>query len=124
MSHFAYVPNIINGKGIVEKIICIDEMTLATGAWGNPKNWIQTSYNTFENKHLLGNTPLRGNFAGVGDIYDQINDKFYSPKPFSSWVLNQETWSWESSKPIPVDGKQYTWDESTLSWKEIINNIS
>lgn len=31
--------------------------------------WIQTSYNA----------NFRGKFAGIGDIYDEINDIFYTP---------------------------------------------
>lgn len=121
MSHFAYVPLIVEGKGFVEQVIRIDQETLNTGHWGNPSDWIQTSYNTIGNRHTQGGTPLRGNYAGLGDIYDQVNDKFYRPQPFASWLLNQETWTWEAPIPKPDDGKQYKWDEPSVSWVEIPN---
>ena len=123
MSHFAYVPQINDGKGMVENVIRIDQATLNTGHWGNPSDWIQTSYNTIANQHTLGGTPLRGNYAGVGDTYDQVNDKFYSPQPFNSWVPNTETWTWEAPVPMPLDDKQYAWDEDSTSWVEVIPNV-
>ena len=115
MSHFAYVPNIVDGKGIVEQVIRIDQDTLNTGAWGNPSDWIQTSYNTIENQHTLGGTPLRGNYAGIGYTYDLVNDVFIPPSPFPSWVLNN-AYLWEAPVPAPQDGKKYGWDETTQSW--------
>jgi len=122
MSHFAYVPNIIDGKGIVENVICIEQELLDTGAWGDPSKWIQTSYNTIGNQHTQGGIPLRGNYAGIGDTYDQTHDKFYKPQPFSSWLLNQETWMWEPPIPMPTDGKQYGWDESVQNWVEVVRD--
>jgi hypothetical protein len=118
MSHFAYVPKIENGKGIVEQVIRIDQETLETGAWGNPSDWIQTSYNTHGNQHTLGGTPLRGNYAGVGFTYDTVNDVFYAPQPYPSWVLSS-SWRWEAPVTMPTVGKVYGWDESTVSWKEL-----
>lgn len=119
MSHFAYVPNIIDGKGIVEQVIRIDQETLNTGLWGDPLKWIKTSYNTCGNQHPE-NRPLRGNYAGVGYTYDAVNDVFYAPQPFPSWVLNQSTWLWESPVPMPTDGKVYRWDEPSVSWVEVV----
>jgi hypothetical protein len=103
MSHFAYVPNIVDGKGIVEQVIRIDQDTLNTGAWGNPSDWIQTSYNTIGNQHTLGGTPLRGNYAGVGFTYDAVNDVFIPPAPFPSWLLNS-AYLWEAPVAAPQVG--------------------
>ena len=121
MSHFAYVPNIVDGKGIVEQVIRNDQETLNTGHWGNPADWIQTSYNTIGNQHTLGGISLRGNYAGLGFTYDSVADKFYAPQPYPSWVLNS-SWLWEPPLPMPTDGKQYGWDEATTSWVEVIPN--
>ena len=81
--------------------------------------WVQTSYNTFGGVHELGGTPFRKNYAGVGYAYDEARDAFIPPKPFDSWVLNEETCWWEPPTPMPTDKKLYTWDEATLSWLEI-----
>ena len=78
--------------------------------------WIKTSYNTFAGVHSKGGTPLRKNFAGKGYYYDEEKDAFIPPKPFISWVLNENTCQWESPVPYPVDNNQYTWDEQTTSW--------
>ena len=81
----------------------------------------KTSYNTRGGVHTLGGTPFRKNFAGVGYKYDEIRDAFIPPKPYNSWLLNEQTCNWESPKPYPTDGKAYVWDEPTLSWKEQTN---
>ena len=60
----------------------------------------------------------RKNFAGKGYIYDKDRDAFISPKPYTSWTLNETTCRWEAPTAYPSDGKEYGWDESSKSWKE------
>ena len=115
MSHFAKVEN-----GIVTQVIVIEQDVLASGLWGDPASWVQTSYNTYGGQHILGGTPLRKNYAGIGFTYDSVRDAFIAPQPFNSWLLNEDTCQWEAPIPMPVDGKLYTWDEETVSWKEIV----
>lgn len=74
----------------------------------------QTSYNTRGGQHLLGGTPLRKNFAGIGYTYDEARDAFIPPKPFNSWLLNEDTCLWDSPVPRP-DGDHY-WDEDNQQW--------
>lgn len=113
--HFAHITN-----GVVDQVIVIDAETLATGHWGDPSEWVQTSYNTHGNVHATGGTPLRFNYAGLGYSYDATRDAFIPPKPFASWLLNETTCLWEAPTPMPVEeGKMYTWDEPTLSWVEV-----
>ena len=87
--------------------------------------WIQTSYNTSAGTHKLGGTPFRGNYAGIGYIWDEDNNIFYPKKPYASWVLNTTTASWHS--PIgdaPDDltdeekaaNTHYVWNEGTGAW--------
>jgi len=62
-----------------------------------PSNlWIQTSYNTSGNQHKLGGTPFRGNYAGIGYIWDSENQIFWPPKPYASWVKNISEARWQS----------------------------
>lgn len=82
-------------------------------AWsGGYTNWKQTSYNG----------SIRKNYAGIGFAYDANRDAFIPPKPYESWVLNEQTYNWDPPTPYPVDGKKYYWDETTLSWVE--SNVS
>ena len=113
MAHYAHITN-----GIVDQVIVIDAETLATGHWGNPSEWVQTSYNTHGGQHPEGK-PLRFNYAGVGYSYDSGRDAFIPPKPFASWLLNETTCLWDAPTPMPTDGKMYKWDEPTLSWVEV-----
>jgi hypothetical protein len=74
--------------------------------------WIQTSYNA----------NFRKNYAGIDYLYDPILDAFISPKPFQSWILNEETCQWESPVPHPTDEKYYIWNEENTEWVEVIND--
>jgi hypothetical protein len=113
MSHFAKV---LDGK--VVQVIVAEQDFFDTFVDSSPGQWIQTSYNTHGNQHPEGR-PLRGNYAGVGYTYDATHDVFYEPKPFASWVLNQNTWLWDAPTPYPTDGKIYRWDEPTIFWIEV-----
>ena len=79
----------------------------------------QTSYNTYGGVHLLGGTPLRKNYAGIGFTYDADRDAFIPPTPYPSWVLDEETCLWVAPVPMPEDG-DYNWNESTQSWDAVI----
>ena len=116
MSHFAQ----IDENNIVTQVIVIEQDVVDSGLFGDPASWIQTSYNTSGGVHLLGGTPLRKNYAGIGYTYDSTRDAFIPPKPYNSWVLNEDTCLWEAPTPMPVDGKIYNWDEATTSWVEVI----
>jgi hypothetical protein len=114
MSHFAKVEN-----GTVTQVIVVEQDVLDTGLFGDPSLWVQTSYNTLGGRHVLGGTPLRKNYAGVGYTYDSERDAFIPPKIYNSWELNEDTCLWQAPTPMPTDDKQYSWDEATLSWIEI-----
>lgn len=76
----------------------------------------QTSYNTRGGIHVLGGTPFRKNFAGIGYTYDDTLDAFIPPKPFESWHLNPLTCLWEPPIPQPATGEDYGWDETNQQW--------
>lgn len=115
MSYFAKVEN-----GKVTEVISAEQDFIDSGVVGT--GWIQTSYNTFGNVHYGqdgnpdGGVALRGNYAGIGYTYDDENDVFYAPQQFPSWVLNTQTWLWDSPVPYPDDGRDYRWDEDTITW--------
>ena len=114
MAHFAKVEN-----GIVKQVIVSEQDVIDTGVFGH--GWVQTSYNTHGGVHSNGGTPLRKNYAGVGYSYDEQRDAFIPPKPYPSWLLNEDTCLWDAPTPMPVDDKRYSWDESTLTWVENAN---
>ena len=78
----------------------------------------RTSFNTHGGVHATGGTPLRKNYAGIGYTYDLQRDAFIPPKPFASWVLNDDTCLWGAPVAMPDDGKQYQWDEAAGAWLE------
>ena len=102
-----------------------NELTARTG-----DVYKQTSYNTRGGVHydpITNETSVdqskafRKNYAGIGYTYDVSRDAFIPPKPYVSWVLNEDTCLWEAPVPMPTNGKMYRWDEATVSWvQEII----
>lgn len=113
MAHFAKVID-----GLVTEVIVAEQDYIDT--LENPSAWVQTSYNTVGGIHVLGGTPLRKNYAGIGYTYDAIRDAFIAPQPYQSWVLNEDTCVWEPPVPHPQDGKAYDWDEATTTWVELV----
>ena len=128
MAHYAFLNE---NNVVVEVIVGKDETELIDGL--TPEQWyenfrglkcVRTSYWTAGGKHFNddgedGGVPFRKNYAGIGFIYDPIRDAFYAPQPFPSWLLNEETFSWEAPVAYPSDDKLYEWDEETTSWVEI-----
>lgn len=93
--------NIVDFDGVETEQIGIDFCQNLLGG-----RWIQTSYNK----------TFRKNYAGPGFIYDEVRDAFISPKPFDSWILNEETCQWQAPIPKPTDESHYLWDETLLNW--------
>ena len=120
MAHFAE----INADKIVQRVIVVDNND-CRDASGNESEavgsafcsnllggiWKQTSYN--------GN--IRKNYAGIGYTFDEEKDAFIAPKPFSKWVLNEDTCQWEAPIAIPVEeGKMFTWNDNKGEWEEVV----
>lgn len=122
MSHFAKVEN-----GTVTQVIVADQDFIDAGHVGDPASWVQTSYNTRSGVHYSaetgepdGGVALRGNYAGIGYVYDAELDAFYPPSPYTSWILNATTFAWQPPVPMPVEeGKMYAWNEETQSWDDV-----
>jgi len=124
MAHFAE----LDENSIVIRVIVADTKEWCENNLGG--TWIQTSYNTHRGVHRLGGIPLHKNYAGIGYTFDGIG--FAEPKPFPSWILNTETYTWEAPIPLPTDsylhpsyggtgeGKSYKWDEENQQWTEVI----
>ena len=71
--------------------------------------WKQTSYNN----------NIRKNYAGLDFTYQADIDAFVPPKPFASWLLNEQTAQWEAPVAMPDDGNDYEWNEDTQAWLEV-----
>jgi hypothetical protein len=115
MAHYAFLDE---NSIVTEVIVGIDETELIEGLdtetwYGNFRGQVckRTSYN--------GN--IRKNYAGIGFNYDATKDAFIAPKPFNSWLLNEETCQWQAPTPYPTDDKIYYWSEDDLSWIETTN---
>jgi len=106
-----------DSNGIEQEVNGIDFLTKLTG-WAI---WKQTSYNTLGGVHSSGGTPLRKNHAGIGMTYDETRDAFISPKPFNSWVLNEDTCLWNAPVAKPTteleENEYYSWNESIINWE-------
>jgi len=119
MAHYALLQNNI----VTQVFVGRDEDDLAEGVtdWEQyyaPAGYTckRTSYNTHGGVHTNGGIQFRKNYAGIGYTYDEARDAFIPPKPFPSWLLNEETCLWESPVPYPEGDGFYTWDEDSQSW--------
>jgi hypothetical protein len=115
MAHYAFLDE---NNIVTEVIVGIDETELIEGL--DPEIW----YGNFRDqvcKRTSYNNNYRKNYAGIGFYFDQERDAFISPKPFISWVLNEETCEWNSPVDHPNDGKIYRWNEDNISWDEVIS---
>ena len=126
MAHYAY----IDENNIVTAVIVgPDEGTEPEGvesweAYFSAKGKgqaLRTSYNTLAGVHSEGGEPFRKNYAGIGFTYDEERDAFIPPKPFESWVLDEDTCLWVAPIPYPEDGGDYAWDEELQEWTAVEN---
>jgi hypothetical protein len=122
MAHYAFlnseniVVNVIVGKDESNEIDWENHYQLNTGLVCK-----RTSYNTHGNVHVLNGTPFRKNYAGIGYTYNEVIDGFTPPKPYESWILNEETGLWSSPVPRPDVDYKCVWDENSLSWIQLDN---
>ena len=113
MAHFAQ----IDENNIVTQVLVVPDNAEDRGQdylandLGLGGTWVQTSYNN----------NIRKNYAGIGFTYDEEKDAFIAPKPFPSWVLDEETCRWEAPVAYPTDGIMYTWNEDDTDWEAIVN---
>lgn len=123
MAHYALLDE--NSK-VVQVITGVDENIIQTDSdgsqvGGSTEAWedFYASRPWFEGltcKRTSYNGNIRKNYAGIGYTYDSQRDAFIPPKPFDSWLLNEDTCLWESPVPFPTDGKRYLWDEDIKNW--------
>ena len=116
----AYFAKLGTGN-IVENVISINNSVI-TDANGVEQeklgvDFINKLYNTRDVwKQTSYNNNIRKNYAGIGYTYDETRDAFIPPKPYNSWILNEDTCLWEAPIAYPQDGNNYKWNESTLTW--------
>ena len=113
MAHFAEIDS--NNK-VVRVLVVPDNVEdrgqdYLANDLGLGGTWIQTSYNN----------RIRKNFAGIGFDYDATRDAFIAPKPFASWLLNEDTCQWEAPIAYPTDGVMYKWNEDKTDWEATVN---
>ena len=122
MAHFAE----IDENNIVLRVLVIDNeherngQTYLAEDLGFGGTWIQTSYNTHGGVHDLEGIPLRKNYAGIGYTYDEVRDAFIPPQNFPSWILDEDSCTWNPPVEYPSDGKIYLWEEESTSWIELM----
>jgi hypothetical protein len=119
MSHFAR----IDKDGIVQEVLSVEQSVITSGVLGDVFEWVQCSYNTSAGINKNGGWPLRKNSAAVGMVYDKKRDAFIHTKPFTNWVLNEETCQWEAPVPYPgvaeeegVSASYFSWDDTNAKW--------
>lgn len=133
MSHYAKVEN-----NIVTQVIVAEPEFFDTFVDTTPGEWLKTSYNMkggiyynpetnqpAEDQSIINEDEgrKRKNYAGIGYTYDKTRDAFIPPKPFNSWILNEDSCLYEAPVPYPIDDKIYKWDEEVANWIEVKNDL-
>ena len=120
MAHYAFLDN---NNVVTEVITGVDEYITqtdldGTDVGGSSEAW-ETFYGNFRGqtcKRTSYNGNYRKNYAGIGYTFDSVRDAFIPPKPYPSWILNEDTCLWDAPLPYPSDGEEYYWDEDELYW--------
>ena len=117
MAHFAQ----LNQDNIVTQVVVVSDVDTCNeegyeveeigqqflkNMYGDYTRWVKTSYN---NK-------IRKNYAGIGYTYNEELDAFIPPKPFESWVLDENICQYVAPVPMPDPNKFYMWDEENQKW--------
>lgn len=92
----------VDENGLVAQVVVADSLGWVVENIGG--TWVET----FKDG-------TRFNYAGIGFTYDESRDAFIPPKPFESWVLDEDTCLWVAPVPMPEDG-EYVWDEPAVDW--------
>lgn len=110
MAHYAF----LNEENVVTEVITgIDEHELIEGK--EPETWY-SEFRGMTCKRTSYNGNIRKNYAGIGYSYDEDKDAFIPPKPYDSWLLDEDTCRWAAPVPYPLDGREYFWDEDVVDW--------
>jgi hypothetical protein len=118
MAHYAFLDD---KNFVTEVIVGIDETELIEGK--SPEDW----YSEFRGQRCVRtsyNASIRKNYAGIGFSYNEELDAFIPPKPFASWILNEQIAQWEAPIDYPGDGIVYSWNEELLDWEAVIHDNS
>jgi len=110
--------DMLNADGVEDETV--GQQYLETHNNWPAQMWIQTSYNTYNNQHTNGGTPLRGNYAGIGYEWDEDNQIFWPKRPFTSWVKDISTADWKSpigDAPALTEEQTSQNEAGTHSWK-------
>ena len=120
MAHFAQLDK---NNTVTQVIVVANEELLLDGVenedkgiafckslLGEDTRWVQTSYNS----------TFRKNYAGIGMSYYPVANHFFAPQPYPSWTLDADA-QWQAPIAMPIEeGKFFTWNETTLSWDELV----
>ncbi|WP_396179974.1 hypothetical protein [Flavobacterium sp.] len=117
MAHYAFLDD---DNIVTEVIVGAEETELIDDK--DPETWygefrgqrcVRTSYN--------GN--IRKNYAGIGFTYDEDRDAFIPPKPFASWILDEETCLWNAPVAYPEGELMYSWNEEAGDWEPVVFDL-
>jgi hypothetical protein len=133
----------LNAEGVEDE--SVGQQYLETHNNWPAQMWIQTSYNTTNNKHNSGDDSkaFRGNYAGIGYEWDEDNNIFWPKKPYPSWVKDTTIADWQSPiGPAPALTEEqeqqntppdddtpathswyYKWNEENQSW-DLTNELA
>ena len=147
MAHFAELKTKVDPTGftsdthqVVERVVVVgNDVTTAAGPLGendmhqDGETWCINFFKGGIWKQTSYNNNFRKKYAGIGDIYDPVKDKFLSTQPHASWSLDASD-DWQAPITYPTvteEGDVYyliSWNETkynadnTTGWEAIKSN--
>jgi len=130
MAHFAELDN---SNTVIRVVVVGNDVTTAAGPLGtndmhvDGETWCQNFFKGGTWKQTSYNNNFRKQYCGKGYTFDSAKDKFISPQPYDSWVLDGND-DWQAPVTYPTDTgteedpKHIVWDEDNQKWTATDNS--
>ena len=143
MAHFAELKAMTDPTGftqdshqVVQRVVVVGNDCVPSDMHQDGETWCINFFKGGIWKQTSYNHNFRKKYAGIGDIYDPVKDKFLSPQPHKSWSLDSnDDWQAPIDKPSIIDDGQaepewrynISWNDkkyqadNTQGWEEVSN---
>ena len=124
MAHFAELKSKVDPTGfttdthqVVERVVVVGNDCVPSDMHIDGETWCVNFFKGGTWKQTSYNNNFRKQYAGKGYTYDAAKNKFISPQPYASWVLDgNDDWQAPVTYPTDTTAKRISWDEDNQKW--------
>jgi hypothetical protein len=134
MAHFAELKTKVDPTGfttdthqVVERVVVVGNDCVPSDMHADGETWCINFFKGGVWKQTSYNNNFRKQYAGKGYTYNTAKDKFLSPQPYASWLLDAND-DWQAPVTYPTDigteesFKIISWNEENIKWTAIDNS--